>query len=131
MEKKYKFSSGLFYPSDIEYKNIPPDAIDVNEEEYQKAMNRPLGYGFVVNDNGTVSLLPPQEPTPEELILVAEAEKKRLKVIADGEIEWRKYSVEKGKATEEEQEDLISWEDYRLNLMRVKTDKPEWPEMPK
>lgn len=131
MEKNYKFSNGLFYPSDIEYKNTPPDAIDVNEEEYQKAMNRPLGYGFIVNNKGKVSLSPPPEPTPEELILVADAEKKWLKGIADSEIEWRKYAVEKGKATEEEQEDLVRWEDYRLNLMRVKTDNPEWPVMPK
>ncbi|EJU6096681.1 tail fiber assembly protein [Salmonella enterica] len=40
------------------------------------------------------------------------------------------YAVDAGKATAEETADLINWLDYRLNLMRVDTAKPDWPTPP-
>ncbi len=69
-------------------------------------------------------------PTVEEQIAAAEAKKARLRSEADGEIGWRQYAVDRGKATTEEAADLITWQDYRLNLMRVDTAKPEWPTPP-
>ncbi|WFZ30382.1 tail fiber assembly protein [Citrobacter portucalensis] len=69
-------------------------------------------------------------PTAEELITSAEAKKSRLRSEADSEIAWRQYAVDRGKATDEEAADLIIWQDYRLNLMRVDTTKPVWPKVP-
>lgn len=69
-------------------------------------------------------------PTAEEQIVAAEAKKARLRSEADSEIAWRQYAVDRGKATDEEAADLIIWQDYRLNLMRVDTTKPVWPKIP-
>ncbi|TKU60075.1 tail fiber assembly protein, partial [Citrobacter sp. wls711] len=60
----------------------------------------------------------------------AEQQRQVLKSIADTEISWRQYAVERGKATEEEAAALIVWQDYRLDLMRVDTAKPDWPTPP-
>lgn len=69
-------------------------------------------------------------PTAEELTALAEAKKYRLRLEAESEIAWRQYAVDRGKATDAEAADLIIWQDYRLNLMRVDTAKPEWPTPP-
>ncbi|HFT8988031.1 TPA: tail fiber assembly protein [Escherichia coli] len=69
-------------------------------------------------------------PTPEQLLEQAEAERSRRRVIADGEIEWRQYAVDKGIATDEESAALDEWNMYRVQLMRVDPANPVWPEMP-
>lgn len=65
-----------------------------------------------------------------EKIAEAEFRKAQLRTQADSEIAWRQYAVDKGKATAEEAADLINWQDYRLDLMRVDTSKPVWPTPP-
>lgn len=65
-----------------------------------------------------------------EKIAEAEFRKAQLRAQADSEIAWRQYAVDKGKATAEEAADLINWQDYRLDLMRVDTSKPVWPTPP-
>ena len=132
MDITYKFANGVFYPSDIVYKSIPADAIDVPPEEYLKAMRRPKGYDFTVGENGTVTLFEPVI-SADELRLRSESERTLLRQGAEREIEWREYAVESGKATAEEAADLIKWQDYRLELMRVDTSKApdiEWPPLP-
>ncbi|HIB8990886.1 MULTISPECIES: tail fiber assembly protein [Citrobacter] len=59
-----------------------------------------------------------------------EFRKAQLRAQADSEIAWRQYAVDKGKATEEEADALIEWQDYRLDLMRVDTINPVWPTPP-
>lgn len=65
-----------------------------------------------------------------EKIAEAEFRKAQLRAQADSEIAWRQYAVDKDKATAEEAADLINWQDYRLDLMRVDTSKPVWPTPP-
>lgn len=125
----YKFAAGVFYPSDIEYKSIPEGTINVPPEEYAKAMTRPMGYDFTVDENGKVALLEPVISADEQR-LQAESHRALLRQDAEREIEWRQYAVESGKATAEETLDLIKWQDYRLELMRVKISKPVWPIIP-
>ncbi|HDC4264331.1 hypothetical protein ASV14_23080 [Enterobacter cloacae subsp. cloacae] len=132
MDITYKFANGVFYPSDIEYKSIPEHAIDVPPEEYAKAMKRQRGYDFTVDENGIVTLFEPVI-SADELRLRAESERALLRQGAEREIEWREYAVESGKATAEEAADLIKWQDYRLELIRVDTSKApdiEWPPLP-
>lgn len=129
MDITYKFANGVFYPSDIEYKSIPEHAIDVPPEEYAKAMKRQKGYDFSVDENGKVTLFEPVI-SEDELRLQAESQRALLRQDAEREIEWRQYAVESGKATAEEAADLIKWQDYRLELMRVNISKPVWPTTP-
>lgn len=129
MDITYKFANGVFYPSDIEYKSIPAGAINVPPEEYAKAMKRPRGYDFTVDENGKVTLFEP-EISEDELRLQAESQRALLRQDAEREIEWRQYAVDSGKATAEEAAALIEWQDYRLDLMRVDLSKPVWPTPP-
>ena len=66
---------------------------------------------------------------------VASAEQKKSQLLAEAaeEIAWRKYAVDKGIATAEEESELDAWEMYRVQLMRIKTDAApdiEWPTLP-
>ncbi|MCW6550381.1 tail fiber assembly protein [Yersinia ruckeri] len=75
--------------------------------------------------------LPP--PTSGELISSANAEKSRLKSIADSGIEWRQDAVNDGSASDREIADLAAWRKYRVALMRIDTSKApdiEWPIAP-
>lgn len=59
--------------------------------------------------------------------------KSALRKIADSEIEWRKYAVDKGIATAEESAAFDEWNLYRVLLMRIDTSKApdiEWPATP-
>lgn len=59
--------------------------------------------------------------------------KNALRKIADSEIEWRKYAVDKGIATVEESAAFDELNLYRVQLMRVDvTNAPdiEWPPVP-
>ncbi|HEA0721224.1 tail fiber assembly protein [Escherichia coli] len=70
------------------------------------------------------------QKSPGELIAEADSLKLSLRAKADSEIEWRRYAVDKGIATVEESAALDAWNLYRVQLMRVDTSKPEWPEKP-
>ncbi|MCF6480618.1 tail fiber assembly protein [Escherichia coli] len=70
------------------------------------------------------------QKSQSELIADAEAMKSNLKSKADSEIAWRQYAVDKGIATVEESAALDEWNLYRVQLMRVDTSKPVWPEKP-
>lgn len=129
MDITYKFANGVFYPSDIEYKSIPEGAIKVSPDEFAKAMKRPTGYDFTVDKNGVVTLFE-AVISEEEQQLEMDAQRALLRQRADNEIAWRQYAVDRGKATAEEAADLIKWQDYRLDLMRVNTSNPLWPTPP-
>lgn len=66
-------------------------------------------------------------PTSAELVAQAEMKKTALRITADAEIEWRQYAVDKGIATDEESAALDEWSMYRVLLMRVNPENPQWP----
>ncbi|HHJ4353612.1 TPA: tail fiber assembly protein, partial [Citrobacter freundii] len=68
--------------------------------------------------------------SPEERAAQVEQTRQELRVQADSEIAWRQYAVDRGKATAEEAADLIKWQDYRLDLMRIDILNPVWPTPP-
>lgn len=71
---------------------------------------------------------PPQ--SEEELIAETESQKAQLRAAADSEIEWRQDAVDAGIATGEETAALAEWKKYRVLLMRVDTEDPDWPTPP-
>lgn len=82
--------------------------------------------GWIYSDGEVVA----RKYSYDERVAAANDQKTHLREIADSEIAWRQYAVDKGKATEEEAAALIEWQDYRLDLMRVDTANPEWPTPP-
>ena len=114
--------------------NWPSDAVLLTEKQtalYWK-QTPPAGKQL-----GVVSGLPAwvdiPPPTHEQLVSQAEQQKNQLRKIADSEIEWRKYAVDKGIATVEESSAFEEWNLYRVLLMRIDTTKApgiEWPPTP-
>lgn len=129
----YHFANGLFYPSNIEYPEIPDNAITVSAKNFAKAMNRKPGETFTVDNEGEVTIIPVPPVTHEQYIAQAEYQRRELRAIADNEITWRQDAVDDGSATEEETAALAEWKKYRINLMRIDTSKAPnivWPTPP-
>lgn len=85
-----------------------------------------------ISDTEALALANPA-PTQTELVAQTEQKKKALRLVADAEIEWRQYAVDKGIATDEEVSELDDWNMYRVKLMRIDSSKVpdiEWPTPP-
>lgn len=129
--KLYSQLTGGFYDVEINGDDIPQDAVEINDDTWMALLNgQAEGKIISPDENGYPVLTEPLPLTRQELIAQAELKKRELRVRADSEISWRQYAVEKGKATEEEAAALIAWQDYRLDLMRIDTAKPDWPTPP-
>ncbi|HFK4066892.1 TPA: tail fiber assembly protein [Kluyvera ascorbata] len=66
-------------------------------------------------------------------VAAAVQKKNSLRSAADAEISWLQDAVDAGIATNEETTLLAAWKDYRVQLMRIKTDAApdiEWPTTP-
>lgn len=128
---RYSPSQNGFYPEDTHYPNLPDDIIEIPNDLYAQLLDGQSN-GKIITPNGGDApyLSDPAPPTPEQIIAQAEADKKRLKLTADGEIEWRQDAVDAEIATEEEITELAAWKKYRVLLMRVDLAKPEWPPVP-
>ena len=70
------------------------------------------------------------QPTPDELQEIAQKLKRQLLTEAREKIAILQDAVDLGMAKEDEKFQLIEWKKYRVLLMRVDPDKPEWPEKP-
>lgn len=68
--------------------------------------------------------------TKEKIIEGAESEKLYLRQRAESEISWRQDAVDLGIATKKETIELEQWRSYRVQLMRMDSLTPEWPEIP-
>lgn len=130
---RYSPSQNGFYPEDTHYPNLPDDIIEIPNDLYAQLLDgQSKGKIITPNGDGVPYLSDPMPPTPEQLIAQADADKKRLKLAADSEIEWRQDAVDAGIATEEETAALVKLKKYRVLLMRVDTSKVpniEWPKM--
>ncbi|MDM9269938.1 tail fiber assembly protein, partial [Citrobacter koseri] len=72
----------------------------------------------------------PRQYSQEELIAQAEAKKAELLSVATAAIAPLQDAVDLGEATEEETALLIEWKKYRVQVNRVDTSEPVWPEAP-
>lgn len=127
---KYCALNNGFYGDNTPDDKIPGSFVHISNDEGQRILDSQINGQIQPNDNGFPVLVPYPELTKDEQQERAEQKRRSLKLVADTEIEWRQYAVERGKATEEEAAALIAWQDYRLNLMRVNTSKPVWPTPP-
>ncbi|HEA3397114.1 TPA: tail fiber assembly protein [Escherichia coli] len=109
----------------------PNSAIEISDEVYLDLISgQEAGKTIAADQNGAPVLTDPPLPTQKELIAQAEATKSALRASTDSEIAWRQDAVDAGIATEEEATSLIEWKKYRIQLMRVDTAKPVWPDKP-
>lgn len=127
---KYCALNNGFYGDNTPDDKIPGSVVHISDDESQRILDSQINGRIQPDDNGFPVLAPYPELTKDELQERAEQQQQVLKSIADTEISWRQYAVERGKATEEEAAALIVWQDYRLDLMRVDTAKPDWPTPP-
>lgn len=148
---KFSIAEQAFY--DNNYQSPPTDAIGISEEDHWRLISgmndgerrvyldgdgrlclsdkRPSSFHKFDSDKNTWYI----SDEDFSAISIAEAESKKASLLSEAakEIEWRKYAVEKGVATDEESEELDAWEMYRVRIMRIKTDAApdiEWPSPP-
>lgn len=127
---KYCALNNGFYGANTPDDKIPGSVVHISDDEGQRILDSQINGQIQPDDNGFPVLAPYPQLTKDEQQERAEQQRQVLKSIADTEISWRQYAVERGKATEEEAAALIVWQDYRLDLMRVDTAKPDWPTPP-
>ena len=127
---KYCALNNGFYGDNTPDDKIPGSVVHISDAEGQRILDSQINGQIQPDDNGFPVLAPYPQLTKDEQQERAEQQRQVLKSIADTEISWRQYAVERGKATEEEAAALIVWQDYRLDLMRVDTSKPVWPTPP-
>ncbi|EMD6815656.1 tail fiber assembly protein [Citrobacter koseri] len=72
----------------------------------------------------------PRQYSKDELIAQAEAKKAELLSLATAAIAPLQDAFDLGVATDEETALLLEWKKYRVQVNRVDTSKPEWPELP-
>ncbi|QLS34086.1 MULTISPECIES: tail fiber assembly protein [Enterobacterales] len=131
-----KFYQGVFYPEALKEAYIsagtwPEHAADVNDEVMAVySQYPPEGKMLGTDNNGYPVWVDIPALSPEERAAQVEQTRQELRVQADSEIAWRQYAVDRGKATAEEAADLIKWQDYRLDLMRIDILNPVWPTPP-
>ncbi|ELI8160589.1 tail fiber assembly protein [Yersinia enterocolitica] len=138
MKLLWSAKNNAFIPAEMvdEYKVAGwaiDDLVEAPEDILPFYGKAPIGKIRGVSDGGIPIWVDIPAATEEELIAGANAEKSRLKAIADSEIEWRQDAVDAGIATDEETALLTNWKAYRVQLMRIKTDTApdiEWPVAP-
>lgn len=127
---KYCALNNGFYRDNTPDDKIPGSVVHISDDEGKRILDSQINGRIQPGDDGFPVLVPYPELTKDERQERAEQQRQALKSIADAEISWRQYAVERGKATEEEAAALIAWQDYRLDLMRIDTAKPDWPTPP-
>ncbi len=134
--ENYIFSNNAFYP--VSMKDIyvaagswPEEGIEVSEEVFNTFSGiSPDGKTRGQDDEGMPAWVDLPAPTKEALTLQTESKRLELKRSADSEIAWRQDAVDAEMATEDEVTALTAWKKYRVLLMRVDVNNPEWPEKP-
>lgn len=66
----------------------------------------------------------------EKIIEGIESKKLYLRQCAESEISWRQDAVDLGIATIKETIELEQWRSYRVQLMRMDSLTPAWPDTP-
>lgn len=113
----------------------PDDLCEVTHETYKiyAGSKPPEGKIRGQDSSGQPVWIDISAPTKEQLITLAEQQRKKLLEAANIEIAWRQYAVDKGISTENESQALEWWNLYRVRLMRVDVSAApdcQWPETP-
>lgn len=112
----------------------PNDLIEISERWFLYLLDgQQKGKVITVNDNEQPILVDPPTATKEQLIAEADTQKVALMNAASAAIEPLKDAVELGMSTDEEEDLLLAWQQYRVLLMRLDTSLApdiEWPVLP-
>jgi len=137
---EYIFSPGknAFYPLSLqsEYEAAgtwPDDGVPVDSDVYiQFTGQPPVGkVRGVVDDMPSWVDVPP--PSHDELVTIAEQQKKTLLDAANNKIAPLQDAAELDMATDDEAASLLAWKKYRVLVNRVNPDEApdiEWPAAP-
>lgn len=135
----YSAQTNGFYPYSLfadydEAGNWPGDAVEISFNWYGYLLEGQSG-GKIISPNeyGSPVLSDPPEPTKDELISAAEAQKQHLLADATAAVAPLQDAVDLGIATETEIAGLQEWKKYRVLLNRVVTSTApdiEWPDAP-
>ncbi|MEJ5039176.1 tail fiber assembly protein [Pseudomonas sp. MYb398] len=117
-------------------------AIEITTEQYRTAVDG-MVEGMVVSIEGGFSVeFPPQPeappeapPTPDELRVVALAQRDALMAVAATRMAPLQYAVDLGDATADEEAMLAAWKRYSVDLNRIEQqetfpDQVDWPVSP-
>lgn len=67
MKTRYSKTTGNFYPISIDYPNFPADVIQVDQADYEAAMNRPADSTFSFDASGVLTITAAPAPTLDQL----------------------------------------------------------------
>lgn len=119
-----------------------PGSIKITADQYAQALEGMCAGLVVIIDGGFKVALPtpveppaPPEPTPDELVAMALAERDRLLARATLRMAPLQDAIDLGSATPEEIASLTRWKQYRVELNRIEQGEgfPQaitWPEAP-
>lgn len=112
----------------------PDDAVMVSEGVYNKLYAGQAEGKIITADNyGNPILIDPPAPTAEQLLALAEEQRRTLIAEATIAIAPLQDAIELDEATREEAAQLTAWKKYRVLLNRIDiSDAPDivWPEKP-
>ncbi|MEO5525716.1 tail fiber assembly protein [Citrobacter youngae] len=135
MKVFYSASQNGFYDDN---QTLPADAVEIAESLRTELITAQNAGGVIRPGSDGMPVIIPSadyvpELTEEEQRWFAESKKRSLLSEATTRIGTLQYAVDAGKATTEEAAALISWQDYRLDLMRINASKApdvKWPKTP-
>ncbi|MGY9372469.1 tail fiber assembly protein [Citrobacter pasteurii] len=135
MKVFYSASQNGFYDDN---QTLPADAVEIAESLRTELITAQNAGGVIRPGSDGMPVIIPSadyvpELTEEEQRWFAESKKQSLLSEATNRIGPLQYAVDAGKATAEEAADLINWQDYRLDLMRINASKApdvKWPKTP-
>lgn len=85
MKIRYSKKTGVFYPLDINYAELPADIQEVSQDDYRAAMARPDGHSFSFDANGVLTIAPPPPPQVDDVraALISAIRRDAGQIIAD------------------------------------------------
>lgn len=134
MTKYYSKSTGGFYDKDIHGDNIPSDAVEISDEDWESLLDgQSSGKVIGADANGKPELQDPPALTQQQQIDAASETKSNLMQSATNAIAPLQDAVDLDEATDDEKSNLTAWKKYRVLLNRVDTSTApsiEWPSEP-
>ncbi|WP_414617216.1 tail fiber assembly protein [Yersinia intermedia] len=134
MSKYYAASTGGFYSHEINGDDIPGDAVEITDGEWQELLKGQSNGKMISSDSkGNPVLIDFPKPTQSEFILQANSKKATLIAEATVKIGPLQDADDLGIATNEEASELKAWKTHRVMLNRVDTSQApdiEWPVSP-
>lgn len=134
MTKYYSKSTGGFYDKDIHGDNIPSDAFEISDNDWESLLEgQSSGKVIGAAANGTPELQDPPALTQQQQIDAANVTKSNLMRSATNVIAPLQDAVDLDQATDDEKSKLTAWKKYRVLLNRVDTSTApsiEWPSEP-